>query len=655
MQEYKIRKRAEIGFCMDVRGYGGRIYAIRRQGRGALCVLDGSLSLLSTFEGIGNARQIEIADGIAYITAREDGLWIFDVREELPRLLCHYRTVEFATGIAIAGGYAFVSCRQYGVETVDVRDPAHPRYVGMIRIGEAQSACVSDGVLYGGVWGKMKVVAVDISDVRRPEVLSEIPLRGRGDGVVCRDGILYAVTGQHRRGIVNVTDESDPCFGTGNGVEVFDVRDPRNPKPLGSDSFGKGHHIAFDMWKPLLCGNTLVCSDSVLGVFGYDATTLARTFRLSLPEKDGKPDPVTGTAVIDGKLYVTSLFGGLSVFDAFEFDEAYRYDTGRDAREVPALPAFGSTQTVGSGAALEQIYCGDFPVLAVAEGEGVLAVACGDGGVQLCRSADLSPVARSAPFFCCDVRMHGNSVFAASAEQGLRVLRFDGERIEEVSRCALGGSVLQVELSEHGEFLVCAVGQSRLVMLDVRDPARVSEVCDYEAHDGPLYGENFLPHRLGKAIALFWHRHGLVYTDPEHGDRAFHRIFYPMKNGFTGYCPANGCEVCGGEVLFVHRGGYLLLPERGEGYADERPVYRPAHPIRGKLFYGEGLLIATDRAEGTVSVTDVSDLTHPVTVAALRVDASVGIPRQTSAGLLFPARYAGLLRLTLPKEAGANR
>ena len=115
-----------IGPCMDVKTHNGRLYAIQRFSQiphGRLCVLSSDLRLVAEFVGIGDARQIEIIKDIAVITAREDGLWIFDVSLPEPRLLCHYQTVEYATGVALCGNLAFISCRQYGVQILDISDP----------------------------------------------------------------------------------------------------------------------------------------------------------------------------------------------------------------------------------------------------------------------------------------------------------------------------------------------------------------------------------------------------------------------------------------------------------------------------------------------------------------------------------------------------
>ena len=249
MSQPFFKEQADIGACMDVKAHNGRVYAIQRSSQflgGRLCVLSDDLALIGEFRGIGNARQIEIIGDVAVITARENGLWLFDISLTEPRLLCHYQTVEYATGVALYGNLALVSCRQYGIQILDISDPTAPVHISIVRIGEIQSATVSDGILYGGAWGEMKVVAVDIHDPAKPKVLSEVQLQGRGDGVCVRDGILYAATGQHARGIKNTVDHDDPMFGMGNGVESFDMRDPTNPIPLSAAHFEKGYFVSIE-------------------------------------------------------------------------------------------------------------------------------------------------------------------------------------------------------------------------------------------------------------------------------------------------------------------------------------------------------------------------------------------------------------------------
>lgn len=646
MTEYLLSRKADLGNCTDVRGYDGRIYVLSKRRGGSLCVLSPALTLLAEYTQIGNVRQIEIRNGIAYITAREDGLWIFDVRKVHPISLAHYRTVEFATGITVCGRHAFVSCRQYGVEIIDISNPQAPQYVGVIRIGEAQSACVYKNVLYGGVWGKMKVVAVDLSDIHHPETIVEIPLSGRGDGVVVRDGILYAAIGQHRRGIKNATDHEDPSFGMGNGFEVFDVHDPHRPKRLHTEFFNKGYCIHTDMWKPMLCGDLLITNNPTAGVLGYDAETFLPKFRISLPIEGESENYVTGSIAYGGNLYITSR-NGIFTFNEMPFSDAFRHDAPYLFVSPNTVDRNASFPEIEGSAALTRVYGGAFPVLAAAEGCGFLALACGDGGIHVLSSETKQLLTKSDAFYCCDLRVHGNLVLAASAEHGLRILRFDGTSLTSLSESSVGGSALQLEISKSGRFLAVVCDSSTVKLFDVQDSSAPKVLSTYESQDGPLYGENFLSITSGGGIALFWHRHGMLTVDPDNGEDKFHRTFYPLRNGFTGYCPGNGALIDKEHIFFLRKDGYVLLSPDGSGYVDDLPIYCAAQPIRGKLTLAGKWLIATERAEGVVSISDVSDVTHPVTLATIRTSASPSKAVVTRTGILIPARYGGLFCLTI--------
>ena len=82
-----LNERANIGPCMDVKAHNGLLYAIKRYDKGKLFVLKPDLSVVCVIEGLGSLRQIEIINNIAVISARQDGLRIFDVSEEIPKKL----------------------------------------------------------------------------------------------------------------------------------------------------------------------------------------------------------------------------------------------------------------------------------------------------------------------------------------------------------------------------------------------------------------------------------------------------------------------------------------------------------------------------------------------------------------------------------------
>ncbi|MBT4815128.1 MAG: hypothetical protein HON70_05485, partial [Lentisphaerae bacterium] len=226
----EIVKDLGVGRCMDVAAVRDRLYVI---GSGKLHVLDITQShspeLLGTLTNLGHTRQIEVQNDVAYITAREDGVFIVDVSNSAkPRLLSHYNAIELATGIAISGKVAFVACRTYGVELVDVSDPGKPLHLSTIRTGEAQSCVARDGILYVGVWGSKELVICDAKNPRAPQIISKTPLDGYGDGLCVRGSHCFVATGHHSRSM-RKRDESDPGFGNGHGLEIFDITQPEEP------------------------------------------------------------------------------------------------------------------------------------------------------------------------------------------------------------------------------------------------------------------------------------------------------------------------------------------------------------------------------------------------------------------------------------------
>jgi len=183
--EMPIVRGLGIGGCMDAAVAGDLLCVI---GGGHLYTADittpAEPRILGRLGGLGHVRQVEVSEGIAYVTARADGLFIVDVREPAaPKLLAHYDTVELATGVAVEGPLVAVANRHYGVEFVDVSDPRRPRFLGLVRVGEAQSVALRDGIAYAGAWAQRQVVICDARNPRAPSVIGRAPLDGFGDGV----------------------------------------------------------------------------------------------------------------------------------------------------------------------------------------------------------------------------------------------------------------------------------------------------------------------------------------------------------------------------------------------------------------------------------------------------------------------------------------
>ncbi len=102
-----------LGGSMDAAVDGDTLYVVGRGNLHAADVSDPAAPrIVGRLTGLDNTRQIEVRRGVAYVTAREDGLFVVDVASpHAPALLSHYDTIELATGIALSGDVALVACR----------------------------------------------------------------------------------------------------------------------------------------------------------------------------------------------------------------------------------------------------------------------------------------------------------------------------------------------------------------------------------------------------------------------------------------------------------------------------------------------------------------------------------------------------------------
>lgn len=644
----ECREKANIGPCMDVKSYKGRLFAIQNAGgypEGRLCVLRPDFSIVSTFEGIGNARQIEIVNDIAFITARDDGLFIFDVSTDKPELLCCYKTVEFATGIALYGNLAFVSCRVYGVQVLDVSNPREPVQISIVRIGEVQSATVKDGILYCGCWGNMMVGVVDVRDPQNPKILSEIPLQGLGDGVFVKDNVLYAATGGCRRGYKATDTSTHHLYDSGNGVECFDVSDPSNPKRINGVSFETGVHPGVDYWEVSLYGETLLVNNSMVGVYGLEPSTLKQKFRV-LPPKNaaGNDRPVTGITVLGKDIFIAAredLFAirQMDVGEQQPNDSSFKIDT------QPRPLAF-----TGYGAKLEVVYKGNFPVLGIAETENCILLACYEGGVHVLDKQSLScraVIKTLAP--ALEVKVHGNKVYVAEGIGGLSIYAINGDHLDKIGGFTTD-FVYQMLLSKSGKHLMTVQNSGTLKMYNVENPQDVRELYVCPPKIGLLYGNNFAANCMDDGTMLaFWHARGMIYTNPDKGDTQFFEVNYKSQQGRCCFASGEGIETDGKHIFYVRGGQYHLLSTSDPSGAlteDFAQIY--IHPnCHGLITVRDDLAIVSCRKIGAVLAVDISDIHQPKLLADLTTS---GVPaRAVFVGkrIFLPAERDGMIELTL--------
>jgi len=631
--------------CMDAAVAGNRLYVI---GGGKLTIWDisqpASPVRLGSLGNLGNTRQIEVKDHVAYITARSDGLFLVDVSvPQAPKLLSHFDTIEMATGIWITGKIALVAQRTYGVQLVDVRDPRKPIHLGTVRTGEAQSVVARNGIAYVGVWGARELVVCDIRNPRRPRVLSRTSLDGYGDGVWVQGKYCFVSTGHHAAGMKK-RDESDPCFGGGHGLEIFDVTDPSKPALVSRIKTPRFYRIGMDMWDVAVSGRYAYLADTYNGFFILDVGDPARPRfvahkQLPFVKSRNAHSPVGGFAVTDGYVYLAGAWSDLHVLAAPGLARPVEIDDP----EPPVIPPPSPCELPGF-----RVYRPKGQVWAVTFAGDTALVAAGSASVH---TVQIRPkIARLHVFptdgFACDIKVYGNRVYVAEGKGGLSICRLGpGGALERIGRYrSRGRSIRQVVVPAPGRYALVQAGGSWFEIVDVSDPRRPVRVLR-DSRPGLLYGYQIMEGLYENRYACcFWHVSGFHWYDlwGENG---------PVRSGDNyreRVGAANGLALLGSgteALCTLSDGRYFLLKRTEKRPLAELPKYGTdeAGLPGGKPSIFGNTLYVSNRARGTVVVMDIPDITNPKLLAKYQIDGNPGLVVEHNGMMVIPAGYQGLL------------
>jgi len=250
-----------------------------------------SPEVVGSLELRGYGEDLALTRSLLQVTEESGGVEIFDVSDDRkPRLLGVVETTDRALGISAAGWTTYVSDAAAGLLVLDVSDPRQP--VEISRIGgpagsdgyssEVLDLTVANGLAYVADWGA-GVQVVDVSDPSRPRFVGNEAARAAGVAVSANN--LY-VSGSP-------------------GLEVFDLSDPVQPRPMGVWEGGNrpaGIEVS---------GDLLYLMDD-WGLYVLDVTDPTDPFLLGFAGKYGTSSKL---AVANGVAYVPAGVYGLYLFD----------------------------------------------------------------------------------------------------------------------------------------------------------------------------------------------------------------------------------------------------------------------------------------------------------------------------------------------------
>lgn len=376
----------------------------------------------------GSVRQVSVCDGTMVVSARETGVWIFDVSN--PRemsLVSRFDGIELATGIDMAGDCIFVGERQTGVEFVDARNLSKPQHIRVIKTPESQTVFYQDGYLYSGEWpGYINIF--DAKDMNNLRLVKTINLQGFGDGLWVNGNRLYASTGHHHKNETPKTQDGD-----GHGVEIWDVTSPENPVFLSRVEFDIFYRSGADWWlvRPSGDGKTLYCGDVYNGMYIVDCSDernpkIIHRWEPLSNTQDNKVNAVSSLALADGVVYVAVSGEGLYLIESPRANKSRRnrgqspVNLGvRYHYETPSGSNFNVWQPEGRGAVKGAAVYGD-----------ALFVGAGDAGLYVVKkdAAGKPYTVRHVDIpFAGGVAVRGDRLYVARGHMGLGVYRIGND------------------------------------------------------------------------------------------------------------------------------------------------------------------------------------------------------------------------------------
>ncbi|NLS77981.1 MAG: hypothetical protein GXY76_12040 [Chloroflexi bacterium] len=647
--EYGIELKAvgalEEKGVMDAVVAGDYLYFV---GANVLCVADITAPAHPRIVGRlplpGCGRQLVVRDGVAYITARADGVFIVDVRRaEAPELLAHYDCTELATGVQVSGQVMVVAQRQYGIEMVDVSNPRQPAFLSMIRTGEAQSVDIRNGYAYVGDWEDSQLTVVDIRDPRAPQVVTRCDLDGFGDGVCVSGDLIYASTGHHSgHADAHLKDEGDPRFGTGHGIEIFALSNPAEPQFLARAKFPRFHQRGLDMWSAVANGRYVYCADTFNGLFVLDVQDPRHPIPVAR-----YPQLVAGVAVVDDYIYLAGVDAGLRVVEAQGL--AQRPSPEPDTPlTVPPVRKASPARPAASGE--PRVYRPGGQVWGVGFMGDRAIVAAGMAGLRIVqlwpRIEEMGRVQTQG--FALGVAVRGDLVYVAEGVAGLGIWRYtSSDSLELLGRYHEAGlpSIRHVTAYDAGRYVIAECKQHFLI-LDVSDPT--APVKAAEPWINILYGNQTCQGLVdGRYTCVSGHRMGIRWLDlSASGQEIDTGINLAEADAY--YFTA-GVASLGDRVLATYPGGYRLASALETGLQDKPTIVYGGEVLdkrregQGKpRVYGNGLYVSR-RIASQVDIVDISDPLRPRLLRQLRTAGSPGGAVVHGRSLLIPDSYNGLL------------
>lgn len=512
--------------------------------------------LLASLRTPGSAKGVVVRGDYAFVADDDHGLQVVDVRDpRAPRIVANIATPGLAYTPKLVGDLLYLASHRGGFQIIDVSAPTRPKLVAdVVTPGMAWSLAVADGTLYVAD-DAAGLLIYDVRDPAAPRALGSYTGGGRLEEVLVRKGVAYLAYFDQGLKVLDVSapvqirvlaELATPGNARGldlhgdrlyvadwlAGVHAVNVADPARPRlersydtpgaAWGVRARADGAYV-LDWWGgfamlhlPVEGAPRLVRyaesgeprDDAVQGDYLYVAQGAGglQIFDIKNPlnptwingvELPGAAERIT---LVAGAAYVALAQGGLAVIDVRDPFAARLSGVVKTDRPITFLHAAG-TRLYASTDGTASIYDLAKPLeprsLGTAAGRpgevwstGTRVYAAADARVWRKAGDKIVELPRPAS----SLRGHGELLAAldADAPNALTLYKIGGERVQNLSRLALGTRLTDLAW---GDGVLYAVGDMGLVTLDVSEPRHPKIVGIQEAagigrmiaHRGVLY------------------------------------------------------------------------------------------------------------------------------------------------------------------------
>ena len=596
--------------------------------------------LLGETGGLASARQVALQGGMAYVTARANGIWVVDCRNPAkPFVAGHYPSTANCTGIDVAGDVCFVGGSKSGLEFIDVSRPQNPQLIRCVKKEpvESQSVAYRDGLLFSGEWGGKCVTIWDARDMASPTRLACCPLASNGDGVWVDGNWLYASTG------FSVKDKKPGATAHPGqmGLEIYDVANPRAPKKVSRVDFEYCKPCTYDMWLVRVAGDMAFCTATAGGLYAVDVSDKASPTVVDrwVP---GNRHQVMSLAVGDGVVYVTVAGSGTW---AIEAKGAKRVAVERGKPPINAnvrtprpkapkgflrwLPSDTSLAANVTGLAVTGDVC-----YAAAGTAGLFVLGLLESGITEKRRIPLAE--------CMDVAIADNRLFVAAGREGWIV--FEMGRAGELKEIARVPSATARDVYAYGDGTRWAAFNTTVYDIsDLTKPKPLANLVNQSRYNKflspDLIGGRWV---AGNSALKYFSWLELVAQERDPPLSVAQERDPPVRKMERYQSKMGGMCAFGEKAFLADGGGWAIVEPGGQDVPQLRP-FPGKKRIVGLPRWNGGTLVAVSGGDRTASIWDFSDTENPRLVKSFALPCPVDAASFWRDTLVIPARLQGVL------------